>query len=572
MQDDVLEIPVIPDLDAFKSGMSELPAIGDKAVKDMASKMGSGFATAEKSGKAAAKGVSTGFSAEFNKISGAAGALAGAVGGSFGKIGSIANSALRPIAEVGTALGPVGLAGALGVGLVTAAAAGAAALIQLGAAAGEAGERLDKLGLLTADQSLAAERLRDANEASAAATDLLTLAMGTASPAVENLTLAWVGLKVAVGEAVEEVGGFRSGMDALDVQGFATRMSTLPGIFGTTASAVAGLTAGYAGLVEKGEEFTATVQEQGEVMARVYGPTPEMLAEVGQAHRDMATAATEAARESAAERAKIDRDFAASHAMWVDYDLRLADEERRLEKQYNDERTESREAYHDSYLKMLQQEGAAADQALRGEQQRTDALAGFWLGLTNTGAEAFQSFADRVVASYEERVAGGEELSAAEKKEANTAFNVSQGFAIAQAFVQAALIGIGVTAQMAPYSGPLAPVFGASAASASLAVALSAISSTPPPEFPMGMTPDHRSVGVRDDEGIANGRAMRALGGPDALDDLNRGGLPGASEVQVFLQLDREVIGTAVAKVTGGSASGVIRAARGRRPVYGGGY
>lgn len=475
-------------------------------------------ASADKTGKA----VSAGFKSEFGKVSSASAALAASVGGSFGKIGSVANSALRPIAEVSAALGPAGLAGAVGAGLVAAAGLGASAMLQLGEAVGEAGERLDKLGLLTLDQSLAAEALRAATDASAVATDALTYSLGSSVPAVEGVTHAWTGLKVVIAEAARGMTGLGDDVDSVDIAGFGSRLSGLPGILGSTASAVAGLAAGYSVLSEKGREFTQVVEEQGEVMALVYGPTPQQLDEVGKAHREMERLKAEAARKSAQERAEIDREFAADHKMWVDYDKNLALEQRRLEKQYNDERRAEIAAYHDDYLEILQAEGTALQEQTDLEKAEIETRREVWTGFASELMDSSVAIADSFVAGFERRVAAGEELTEEEKKQAATAYAIAQQLAFAQVMISAAITGAGVAANLAAAMGPFALVAGAAAAAGVLATGITAIATAPAPEFPMGLSQDHHLVGIQGGEGIASRRAMQD---PDVREALELGNL-----------------------------------------------
>jgi hypothetical protein len=55
-------------------------------------------------------------------------------------------------------------------------------------------------------------------------------------------------------------------------------------------------------------------------------------------------------------------------------------------------------------------------------------------------------------------------------------------------------------------------------------------------------------IGVQRDEGVVSRRGMAALGGPAALDQINRG-ISSGTEIQAQIVLDRRVIGRAIASM-----------------------
>lgn len=151
----------------------------------------------------AAKAAAAALQSNLGKVSGSLGALSAMAGGVTGQLGGALNSVLKPIAEVGAALGPAGLAGVVGVALVAAIGAGTLALVKLGEAAGAAGERLRGTGTITQQQAAFAHELKLATDTSTVATDALTVKLAAQLPITKELSIAWIGLKVALGEVAD---------------------------------------------------------------------------------------------------------------------------------------------------------------------------------------------------------------------------------------------------------------------------------------------------------------------------------------------------------------------------------
>ena len=79
------------------------------------------------------------------------------------------------------------------------------------------------------------------------------------------------------------------------------------------------------------------------------------------------------------------------------------------------------------------------------------------------------------------------------------------------------------------------------------------------------VSPDHVVVGVQPDEGIISRRGVAALGGPQAVEQINQGIAPGAT-LTANIVLDQRVIGRAVAAMM--PSTNTARAV-GQVPIYG---
>ena len=79
------------------------------------------------------------------------------------------------------------------------------------------------------------------------------------------------------------------------------------------------------------------------------------------------------------------------------------------------------------------------------------------------------------------------------------------------------------------------------------------------------MSADHALIAAQPDEGIVSRRGIAALGGPDGLDQLNRG-TPMGQTITANIMLDRQMLGRVVAEVSNKHS----RTAIGRVQVYGG--
>lgn len=158
-------------------------------------------------------------------------------------------------------------------------------------------------------------------------------------------------------------------------------------------------------------------------------------------------------------------------------------------------------------------------------------------------------------------------LSKQEQKAAKRAFAVQQAGASAAVIMSGAEAYVAMLAALAPLLTFGAPLAAAGIVGPAVAAQLAAIAAQKPPQFPTGgmVSPDHVLVGVQPDEGIISRRGVAALGGPQAVDQINQGITPGAT-LTANIVLDQRVIGRAVAAML--PSAGASRAV-GQVPIYG---
>lgn len=179
---------------------------------------------------------------------------------------------------------------------------------------------------------------------------------------------------------------------------------------------------------------------------------------------------------------------------------------------------------------------------------------------------------DQLTASERKQL---EERLAARRKGALAAFRIAQGAAIASASVTAALASLDAfQSAMAtvPYPANLvvAPV---SAAAVGLAGAaqVAAIAAQPPPTFHTGLAPDEYTARLRVGEGVATSQAVAAVGGPEAMRDLNAGrSAPERPMMQVTVSLDGRPIESALyaSRTRGGALSRIGPRRAGKSSLY----
>lgn len=140
----------------------------------------------------------------------------------------------------------------------------------------------------------------------------------------------------------------------------------------------------------------------------------------------------------------------------------------------------------------------------------------------------------------ESREAKGKELEKQEKKTKAVAlalFYANKAAAVGQSIVNTALA---VTASMAQVAPPLGiPIQVATAAAGALQTA--AILAQPPPKFYVGRQPDEVSATLHKGEAVMNTRAVRNMGGPDAVAALNRGTSGGAQPQPLYIAFDGRI-------------------------------
>lgn len=168
-----------------------------------------------------------------------------------------------------------------------------------------------------------------------------------------------------------------------------------------------------------------------------------------------------------------------------------------------------------------------------------------------------------------------EEQLAARRKGALAAFRISQGAAIAAASVTAGLAALEAyqsAIATVPYPANLvvAPVSAAAVAVAG-AARVAAIAAQPPPTFHTGLAPDEYSARLRVGEGVATSQAVAAVGGPEAMRDLNAGRAPAKERpLEVIFSLDGRPVESALyaSRARGGALAQVGTRRAGKSSVY----
>lgn len=215
---------------------------------------------------------------------------------------------------------------------------------------------------------------------------------------------------------------------------------------------------------------------------------------------------------------------------------------------------------------------AAAEDAQQHLLQTLDKVSA-GVGAVGQGLSSVQSIMETVSSGMIEQAADG---TKAQQAAALRAFRTAKALAIASAAVDAALAAIALVPAYA-FLGPGAPIAAAATAGAAFAATVAKINSSPPPSFarggvvpgggPRGTTPDHVLIQAQPGkEGVANGRGMDTLGGPDGLERLNRGELPHGRPVRVGVHLNGREIAQATWDPLGSLVEG---RPLGRRPSYG---
>lgn len=488
------------------------------------------------------------------------------VGGDVSRLASVATSAIRPLALLGSTVGGIGLAAlSVPVGL---AAIGVAANA-LASSAVEAGDRLQKLGIQVGPE--AAQNLLAYKQATAdlsIAMDMLRVAAG--SEFAGNLAT----LASAAAGAVRMFTGLTEAIQpVVDLLQTGLRVWLLGASLGMTEAAMAGVQFGAA--MNDAEQHTDTLtdsiraleqasqdaaeqswlardahvaattdqlvalgmlqseeEEEAEILAVIAeGARQNAIAREQQAEalRNAAAAAREAA---AAERELSEIAAAEREALLADNENFLKTQADRREEflktsSIADEAAAAEIAANEAVTRSIQE-------TIDWQEARAASLRQVWATVADSTLSTFTTVTDGIVASYQARAAAGEELSQKELAAASLAFGLSKSFAASQAIIQAAVVTLGMAAQLAAYT-PAAIPLAVAAGGALLASQLAAIASAPAPEFPGGLSPDHHLVGIQAREGVATGRAVSAVGGPDAFDDLNRGVAPAGGSVQIVL-------------------------------------
>ena len=130
-----------------------------------------------------------------------------------------------------------------------------------------------------------------------------------------------------------------------------------------------------------------------------------------------------------------------------------------------------------------------------------------------------------------------EKEKAAEEAAAVKAYEVGKALAITQAAISTALA---VITSIAQFPGPVGIALGI-AAGITGAATIATIAAEPPPSFAAGAAPDEIVARLHRGEGVLNAQGVRAAGGNEAVQQLNRGQPTGGEQVIVFKVNNRVV-------------------------------
>ena len=209
---------------------------------------------------------------------------------------------------------------------------------------------------------------------------------------------------------------------------------------------------------------------------------------------------------------------------------------------------------------------AAIDRDAEGQKARIERLLESGK-IDEEQAAARMRNVDRLAEVDKRRIEG---LTKQQAKAAKRAFALQQSLALSEVAISGASAYMALLASMA-YLGPGAPVAAGAIVGAASALQIATILGQSPPEFSSGglvaarMSADHALIAAQPDEGIVSRRGIAALGGPDGLDQLNRG-TPMGQTITANIMLDRQMLGRVVAEVSYKHS----RTATGRVQVYGG--
>lgn len=547
MADTTLSIGVVAELGAFKKSLSEIPGIGAQEARDLAAGIRRELGAAERAAASAAKGVSSSWRTELSAVEATAKKAFERIGGSIGPVGSAAVDLAKSFGAVGVAAGG---AAAVGGGL----AIMALSLDAILDSALAADQRLTALGITVADHAALQAYSAATSDLDVALDELRTIVGGALA---EDLTTV---VQAAAAGVRSFTDLYDSTEDLRDSLTLLQRAATAVGSLGLSELALSTLDSAAAANQAVIALDGLTDAQRLEVEAQqdaIEGARQQAIAT-----RDEA-AATAAA--TAAVRALEEERRAASAAA----ESRLAAELTR-EKAYYAEVDRALQAYDDSVAASAARQAAEVEASTEAQRQayldlyraiqeerRTDAaeadrirdgMLRAELDLAAALNSAFSTVTNSIVAGYERRAGAGEQLTESEKRAAMTAYTIAQGLAVAQATISAVVLASNIAASLSYVSGPFAVGIGVATAGAFLAAQLATIASTPPPEFPGGLsTPseDHRLVGIQEGELIASRRAAATPGLAEAIASANAGrpleGQQRPTETVVHVSLDRRL-------------------------------
>lgn len=522
-------------------------------------------------------------------------------GGAVSQLASVTTSLIRPVALLGTVMGP---SAPLVLGLLALPAAGLAAIGMLRGLANaglEAAERLEEMGhKISPEQRAAYDEYAQSTDRLSIAMDKLKVALGAdiadaladvaelTAVMVENFRLAEIvttnfargGLFVitlGLSESVRMVMWLTELTGDRLADAYRQNRREVDALVAVQLSHSQAL--GVA--IRVTEEYKKKVhdamvegmywREEQEKMLVALGLMVS-VEEEDREKKEALAAATKASAEAERVRGEYLRANEAILGEWqraqdgaAQQDQKRADE---LAKRLEDERQ-----YYLDYYRTIQQASREATETEKQESAKRKAE-------MMSAASAIAAQAQSVLSSFEqlasgnvdyyvqlaaEREAAGKELTAEEQRAASRAWEIQQALAQAQIAIQGIQMGVSFATAMAPLLGPFAIPAGVAAASAFIGAQSALIEQQSPPEFPMGRipsrSPDHGNViATRDDEITLSSRGSRALG-EETAQALNRGLSLGGGDGPETVSLLR-AIRNLLRPARGG---GILTASYGRR-------
>jgi hypothetical protein len=312
-----------------------------------------------------------------------------------------ADDLVQGMGALGSTLGPVTLAvGALAVGaagLLAAELSLVAGMIQLGSAAGEAGSRIEDLGLLTEEQAALADDLARSTEASADATDALTVKVAAAVPYMGDLVAATTGAKVVLGLLFDELERVGIGLQAVQTinPGTVAALERLAGVGRASAAASDAMAA----------SVKAAAENNKQVEKEVADLVDSILDQLGDKEVEVQEERTAAAEKGADDRRKAE-EKAAKDAK------KLAEDAKKRDADFNEyrldlwlgtlnEQAAALKAYGDKIV--AEQERQTEEWIAAQEQMREDAITN-WTGLADTAVSSIDQVTQAFVASQQEQI------------------------------------------------------------------------------------------------------------------------------------------------------------------------
>jgi hypothetical protein len=484
----VIEIPIVADLSQIKNEWKEIDAVVNASTKNMVVKtntaaggMGSAFS------KAAKELQQSPLISELETVS----SLFIQVGGNVSRVASIVTSSIRPLATMNEMMKAMGVS-ALQLGAPVAVAGGFAAVAfgakMLADTGVEAANALDKMGVtvdpeaqakLKAYTAAQSDLSRAMNELKVAVGSELAEPLAVIIHGFADLVDAFRGVREQAEWARSVFDDFHRAFVALTTLGLSelTRAWYDEEAANQAANREAETTIWQSALV-----VGALTAEKEALLDVIEGKRQQRLADEADAEAKRLAAeatrkAAEAQRVLLAEIASTIAEGSKLHTMYLQAqddlnDLRLA----------ADNFMDS-EFFGEGYQNQIKAMQDATDQAFDDWSDKMAQRRMIYAQLTADAAGDISSLTGHIVDAYQTRIDAGEKLTAAEIESANAARAASVAFALIQAGIASALVGINTYAQLTSVMVPAPAAAAIATVTAGLAYASAAtgiVMGTPP--------------------------------------------------------------------------------------------